>query len=247
VNSSLTSFYNISKKLTALPLAWLCACGEGNENNNNATSTPSPTANVVAFTDAEIFLEQNFTDGDSEAVILAKGGDEGLQSFQLVGPNGVVIYNFDSPKNGQNIGGREIILESPEPSVPNEVLSAYPEGAYTFLGETVSGIKFKSTAELSHALSLPASITFPTEAATVLRSALTVTWGPVTGAEEYVVELKNTTTDLSLTVQVPADTTAFQVPQQWIVPGMEYQVSVTVVNDAGNKVSSELSFFTMNE
>lgn len=245
MNSSLSSFYSISKTLSALPLACLGACGGGNENNNNATSTPA--ADILAFADAEIFLEQNFTDGDSEVVILAKGGDEGLQSFQLVGPNGVIIYNFDSPKNGQNIGGREIILESPEPSVHNEVLAAYPEGVYTFVGETVSGIKFKSTAQLSHALSAPASITFPTEAATVLRSALTVTWEPVTGAEEYVVELKNTATDLSLAVQVPADINAFQTPPQWIVPGAEYQVSVTVVNDAGNKVSSELSFFTMNE
>ena len=74
--------------------------------------------NVLAFDDAEIIFEQNATDGDVEVVIFAKleESDAGMQRFWLFGPNGKVVYKFSSPKNSNNIGGREVVVESPEPA-----------------------------------------------------------------------------------------------------------------------------------
>ena len=40
-------------------------------------------AHVSAFAIAQIFLEQNFSDGQTETVIIAKGGDAGLKRFWL--------------------------------------------------------------------------------------------------------------------------------------------------------------------
>ena len=40
------------------------------------------------FENAEIRVEQNATDGDTEVVIFAKGGDDGFKHFRVGGPTG---------------------------------------------------------------------------------------------------------------------------------------------------------------
>jgi len=226
---------------TILLLINTIAWSSNNSSNNDSEHSAKP------FSIANIFLEQNFTDGDVEVVIFAKGGDEGFREFKLIAPNGKVVYKFKAPKNNMNIGAREIVVESPEPTDLNLVLNAYPEGTYTFKGKTFSGERFYSTAALIHDIPSPATIIFPAAGDTISRFQLAVMWEAVDGAQSYLVELKNEVTEKSLEVEIPGDQTTFQAPEEWIVAGDEYQVSVFVTNAAGNKTASELNFFISSE
>lgn len=199
---------------------------------------------ISEFSIAKIILEQNFTDGDMETVIVAKGGDTGLNRFWLFAPDGKLVYEFKSPKNGRNIGAREIVVESPEPPDIEIVLKAYPKGIYTFIGESFLGEWLYSRAALSHELPAPVTITFPSQDSTVSRYSLTVIWGAVAGATSYVVELKDKNTGRKLEVQIPGNETMFQAPPAWIAPNAKYQVEVSAINGAGNVTGTELTFFT---
>lgn len=202
---------------------------------------------VFEFSIAKIILEQNFTDGDMETIIVAKGGDAGLKRFWLFAPNGKLVYELKSPNNsrkGRNIGAREIIVESPEPSDVEIVLKAYPKGVYTFIGESFIGEWLFSRAALSHELPAPATIMFPSQDSTVSGYSLSVLWGAVAGATLYVVELKDKNTGRKLEVQIPGNETMFQAPPAWIVPNANYQVEVSAINSAGNVTGTQLTFFT---
>ena len=205
---------------------------------------------IFEFSIAKIILEQNFTDGDMETVIVAKGGDAGLKRFWLFAPDGKLVYEFKSPsngrngRNGRNIGAREILVESPEPSDTEIVLRAYPKGMYTFIGESFLGEWLYSRATLSHELPTPATITFPSQDSTVSRYSLTVIWGAVAGATSYIVELKDRNTERKLEAQIPGNETMFQAPPAWIVPNANYQVEVSAINGAGNVTGTQLTFFT---
>ena len=202
--------------------------------------------NVLAFDDAEIIFEQNATDGDVEVVIFAKleEADAGMQQFWLYGPNGKVVYEFSAPKKkNKNIGGREIVIESPEPADTSIVFDAYPEGTYTFVAKSFDREWFLSEAELSHVLP-DVTITFPMEDMHVPISMFNVTWTAVTSpSEKFIVELVNEGSDLEeeLLVDIPADQYSFHVPEEWMVPDSEYQVVVSIVNEHGNKTSRELN------
>ncbi len=202
---------------------------------------------ISEFSIAKIILEQNFTDGDMETVIVAKGGDAGLKRFWLFAPDGKLVYEFKSPnsgRNGRNIGAREILVESPEPADTEIVLRAYPAGIYTFIGESFLGEWLYSHATLSHELPAPSTITFPSQDTTVSRYSLNVIWGAVAGATSYVVELKDKNTGRKLEVQIPGNETMFQAPPAWLVPNANYQVEVSAINGAGNVTGTQLTFFT---
>ena len=204
--------------------------------------------NVFAFDDAEIVFEQNATDADVEVVIEAKLEERGagMQRFWLFGPNGKVIYNFKAPKNNNNIGGRQILIESPEPADITIVKEAYPEGTYTFVAKSFDKDWFLAQADLSHELP-DVSITFPIADSKVPLYLFNVTWEAVTDpTENFIVELGNEESDLGeeLLVEIPADRNSFQPPEEWLdvdEDGTEYQVSVGIVNEQGNVTFREIT------
>lgn len=206
-----------------------------------------PKKGVLAFTKAKIFVEQNFSDGDTEVVLEAKGGDIGLRKLWILAPDGKVVYQFKAPADGRNIGGREIVVESPEPADVNKILAAYPKGQYTFIGRAFDGQWLMSKTELSHTIPIAASITFPTAGTTVSRHSLAITWEPVTEATSYSVELKNRETTHTLKAVIPGNQNSFHAPAEWLSPGTGYQVSIFVINAAGNKTSSEIDFTTLQD
>ena len=202
--------------------------------------------NVLAFDDAEIIFEQNATDGDVEVVIFAKleEADAGMQQFWLYGPNGKVVYEFSAPKKkNKNIGGREIVIESPEPADTSIVFNAYPEGTYTFVAKSFDKEWFMSEAELSHDLPEPVTIQSPMGDETAI-IGFQVIWSTAsTTHEKFIIELVNESSELEeeLLVDIPPERRIFQAPEEWMVSNSEYQVVVIIVNEHGNKTSVELS------
>jgi hypothetical protein len=117
------------------------------------------------FENAEIRVEQNATDGDTEVVIFAKGGDDGFKHFRVGSPDRRIVvatFSLDRTVRGQ----RELLFESPEP--PGEaILAAYPEGSYRFDGVTHKGERFAGTARLSHELPPATVILSPADGASI--------------------------------------------------------------------------------
>jgi hypothetical protein len=237
--------------------ASLQASNDHGNKKNSCLKKIKHKKNVLEFDDAEIIFEQNATDGDVEVVIFAKleASDAGMQQFWLCAPNGKEVYKFSSPKKNNNIGGREIVVESPEPGDTSIVFGAYPEGTYTFVAKSFDKEWFLSEADLSHELP-DVKILLPVEDSVVSRGFY-VTWMQKPPSEDtpekFIVELVNEgseepgkCSDLEeeLVVDVPGDQNMFQTPFEWMEAGCEYQVSVGIVNEFGNKTSRELNVKT---
>lgn len=197
----------------------------------------------LEFSELAIFLEQNATDVDTEVVIFAKGGDEGLGRFGVTAPNGRKVARFEASGPGV-IGIREFNLESPEPPDLQEVLDGFPEGIYRFRARTMTGDCLRGEAFLSHEIAPASELLTPKEDETLPRDAVIVTWVEVPEAETYIVELQNEETEEELVADVPSSDLRFIPPEGWLVPGTEYQVSVAVKTDSGNITVVESFFFT---
>jgi hypothetical protein len=191
-----------------------------------------------------IHVEQNATDGDTEVVISAKAGDEGLHTLSISTPDRRRVAHVLSLDRSV-MGLREFVFESPEPE-GEAILSAYPEGTYTFVGFSSIGERFRGQAVLSHQLPAPVTILQPVQDAQVGTDALTIQWSPVTGIKEYVLEFENESADPEqiLRVNVPASQTSFEIPSSMLVPGADYQIGVWTVARNGNISVVETTFST---
>lgn len=204
--------------------------------------TPEPSE----FEFVTIHVERNATDGDTEVVIAAKAGDEGLHTLSIKTPDRRHVAHVLSLDRSV-MGLREFVFESPEPS-GEAILAGYPEGTYTFSGVSTTGERFRGQATLSHQLPEPAIILHPTEDAKVGTGFLTIQWSAVTGISEYILEFENESAapEQILRVNVPASQTSFEIPSSMLVPGADYQVGVWTVGTNGNVSVTETTFSTVS-
>jgi hypothetical protein len=206
---------------------------------------PAPKDPREEFDTASIHVEKNATDDDTEIVIEAVGGDDGLCQFRVYAPDGRPIGFFHTVDRSTG-GQREFLIESPEPP-GDAILALYPEGTYRFRGRTCDGERFESTTELSHDLPAPAVIISPEADSEVDASnGIVIAWSAVPGVAEYLLELENESADpeQSLSLNLPPDATQFEVPASWVARGADYQVGVATVAPNGNVVFTEIEFAT---
>lgn len=205
---------------------------------------PKPTKQFSEFESIEMFVEQNATDGDTEIVMAATGGDDGFRIFTIRSPEGRVVvatFSLDPTIGGQ----RELAFESPEP--PGEaILAAYPEGVYRFYGETHRRERFAGKARLSHELPPAAVILSPQEGASVATGPLLIQWSALPGVAQIIVELENESVDpeQSITFNLPPEATSFEIPAAMLTAGSSYQLGIGSVSDNGNRVFVEVAFET---
>jgi hypothetical protein len=223
---------------------WVIALGVGAAATAPAYARDPKPRPVQEFDTCEINVEQNATDGDTEVVILAIGGDDGFRWFAVRSPEGrtvVQTFSLDPTVMGQ----RELLFESPEPP-GDAILAAYPEGTYRCKGQTHRGDRFLSSAVLSHEMPGQAVILSPEHEAVVPIAPLSIQWSAVTDAVQILLELENESVDpeQALTFTLPSDATSFEVPAQVLAPGSSYQLSVGTVGENGNKVFVEIEFET---
>jgi hypothetical protein len=196
----------------------------------------------IDFSELRMTLEQNATDGDTEVVLFAQGGDVGLDRLEITAPNGRRVAKFDG--DGRGIGIREFLLESAEPSDLDAVLGSFPEGEYSFTGKTVTGDCLEGNASLSHQIAPPTNLLTPEEEQVVGINQLVLSWEAVNGAERYVVELNNEDTGSEMTFEVFHPTTSVAIPAHFLQPDSEYQFGVGTKTANGNVTFVELTFFT---
>ena len=194
---------------------------------------------------ASVHFEQNATDGDVEVVIKAQGRSMGLAKLRVVAPDGRTVADFAAP-DASTLGIREFVFESPEPKDVAGMKAAYPEGVYRFSAATVSGQELHGESTLGHALPATAACLRPAAGARDVPVAqLEIVWTPPAGkVASYVVELEQDALDFHLEVTLPGSATRFAVPDGVLRPGMEYDLGIGTVSEAGNVSFVETSFTT---
>ena len=218
---------------------------------------------LAEFEDAEIFLEFSAAEDEAEVVIEVEAGDAGLRTLLVISPQGRIVARFNAPVPGY----REFYLESPESGL-DAITAAYPEGSYLLVGTSTARDQLVGLVELSHELpEAPAILTPPADSTVSPDEDLVISWEPVDGADDYIVELElveedegegngegegdgegeegDEGLDVELAFEVSADITAITIPAALLSPGSTYEVSVAVEGeDNDNLTEVETEFAT---
>ncbi len=199
------------------------------------------------FDKAEIYFEQNTTDGDAEVVIKAKAGKDGMTKLKVITPDGRTIVDFNSP-DPTTMGIRQFHLESPEPEDIEAVKKAFPEGIYKFFGTTTDGEEYMDEAALSHALPTPIAIKYPADKSEDIPTKdLEITWEPIENAEVYLIEVEQDDLDIKVEAKLSNSETSFSVPAKFLHPDLEYKIVIGAESVKGNLNFVETSFTTAKE
>lgn len=197
---------------------------------------------AVLLEDAKMILEVNASDNDGE-IVVEMNSDVAFDRIRILDPSHHLVLSTRS-KDRQNLGLAEVLIESAEPNIP-DVLLAYPEGLYRFIGRTTSGDLIVGHALLSHELLDQPEITFPAAGQTgVPTTNLVVAWAHDPEAEGYVMEFEADGAGIELSVQLPGSAQSFPIPDELLAPGQEYQVSVSAEGANGNIIVTEIQFST---
>lgn len=205
---------------------------------------PAAMAAAQSLQTATVRFERNVTDRDVEVVFEVTGGEQGLSSLVIRGPDGRVVVNATAP-DASTMGIRQFVLESPEPGDAAALRAAYPEGVYTFEATDHAGTTYRSRATLSHVLPKAATVMHPEDRSEdVDPASLTMEWLAVRGAAGFVVEVEQEDSPKVVKVTLPATATRFTLPEGFLVPGGQYRYAIVTVMENGNASAIESEFAT---
>lgn len=226
-----------------------------------AAAAPKVWAGGVELDEAEIFFEENATDGDLGIQFFLDG--EGWKRITIFTPDWRRIVTVSVKGKLGKIGLTEIFSESAEPSYneenelsKEEFLALFPEGDYHFFGWTVEGDWLVGEAELTHDL--------PTPVILDLGKFPLIKWdqpaGPdVVGYEvvaEMVIEEDEDERVFVNTATLPAFVTQFTVSKEFARLAKYYEgkevlkelkVEVIAREASGNKTITEEPVFELEE
>lgn len=229
----------------------LPACTGDSPSPGAAPKTNSEPA-VVPFKEATLIVEINATDGDAGFQIFLD--HEPWKSIAISRPDGTRILDIETRDVLSDYGLTELFSESSEPPFAEfpleEFQKLFPEGEYTFRGETTEGVKMQSTVTLSHEFPGGPTILSPQEESTVAAGELVVRWTPVTepagieisGYQVIVVREEDPLRELE--VDLPATATEMRVPAEFMETGTEYKAEVLAIGASGHKTLTEVTFST---
>jgi hypothetical protein len=213
---------------------------------------------VVKFAEAQMFFEENATDGDLGVQFFLDG--EAWQQISITRPDGESVLNIEVKGNASTIGLTELFSESAEPpfdKLPRaQFLARFPAGQYSFVGRTVDGRVMMGAATLTHNIPAAPKVMAPGKDAEVAPGQpLAVQWElvpnpPGSAIEAYQVIVAKEEDDerpRSFTIDMPKTATSVTVPAEFFEPGKAYKVEVLAIETGGNKTIAEVSFETKDE
>jgi hypothetical protein len=222
----------------------------------SAAAISAPRAATVKFPDARLKIEYNATDGDAGLQVLLDAPP--WREITITNPAGRRLVHVTADDVIRDYGLTELFSESSEPPFEEfpfeQFKSLFPEGRYTFTGETVDGQRLRSTFTLTHDVPDGPVITSPAEDATIAPDELVVRWQPDATpnvdvdvdvvAYEVIVVADDPfvgNPERTLDVMLPAAATSFPVPAEFLLPGA-YKTEVLAIDDGGNQTLTEVAF-----
>ena len=223
---------------------------------------------VVELDDAEIFFEENDTDGDLGIQFFLDG--EAWKRIKIFSPNWRRLIDVKVKGNTRVIGLTELFSESAEPGfdeLPREdFLDLFPPGTYKYLGMTVEGEWLWGEAELTHDFPAAPTIYSPQEDGELDPEEAVIEWCSVDGDVDPVryqvivefaeiIEINGEEEEgrvFEFSVDILAQECTADEPLSVTVPEEffesleeldgEYKVEVLAVEESGNKIITEHEF-----
>jgi hypothetical protein len=224
---------------------------------------------TTPYSMASLYFELNHTDGDLGIHALIDG--DPWHRLAIDHPSGGQMLNIEVKGKLRPQGLTELFYESAEPGFddlpPKEFFSRFPEGEYKITGTTLDGKTLASRVRLSHVLPAPpvnikvSGAAVPKncedDPAPAVATPAVISWssvtsshpdlgksGPVEVAKYEISVEREGPTPLSLTVDLPATATSFEVPTDFLAvdsgDGFKFTVMVTAAN--GNRTGAESCF-----
>jgi hypothetical protein len=235
----------IAAGIAALVLAGAGSTALGQGQTSEAARQP------VRLAAATLIIEVNGTDGDAGLQFFLDG--DPWNSMKISDPNGKVVADVDAEGRLKNWGLTELFSESNEPpfsEVPlAEFKARFPEGKYTFVGETIEGEKLVGTARLSHDIPDPPKITSPADGATVDRDGVVARWQAPPEPDGidisgYRVIATREDPLRVYQVELPAAARRVRIPSTFLQSNTEYELEIQAIEESGNWTFAT-SFFSV--
>jgi hypothetical protein len=235
----------IAAGVTALLLVVLGGTALGRSQTSEAAGKPIPLAA------ATLIIEVNGTDGDAGLQFFLDG--EPWNSMTISDPNGDVVVDVEAEGRLKDWGLTELFSESNEPpfsEVPlAEFKARFPEGKYTFVGETIDGERLVGRARLSHDIPVEPEITSPADGASVDRVGVVARWTPAAqpaGIDIVGYRVIVTREDPLRVYQVelPALARKVPIPAAFLQSDTEYELEIQAIEESGNWTFAT-SFFSV--
>ena len=244
-------------RLTVFSLLTIVLLGGAAGSRSAAQVEPAP-----AFTEAEIFLELNDTDGDLGIHASIDGGT--WTNLKIEGPNERGLLDIVSRGRLRAQGLTQLAFESAEPSfdelAPQDFFRRFPEGRYEIEGRAQNGREMEATAVLSHVLAAPPEIVVSGIVAAeecavtvpLVTTPVVIDWDPVTTSHpgigksgpvqisRYQLFVENDRVKMSL--DLPPTVTEFRVPAGVIALGPQFKYEVIARTTTGNNTAVESCF-----
>jgi len=194
--------------------------------------------------DPQIYVVFNSTDNDAQLIIAGAGGSAGgITALSIDGPRGTVAIDAEFV-DGRKLGQADFQFDTPEPSLA-KLKRAYPAGLYQFSATTTSNCKLRSAIKLSYKLPSAPVIVFPMEGDTgVTSSGFTAFWQEIADADALRLAVEDENDGTALTVDLPGDATSFNVPGEFLKPGVLYTMDVIAISKTGNRTVTDVQFTT---
>lgn len=218
-------------------------------STHGVPSVSAQSGGTVKFKAADLKVEINATDGDAGLQVFLD--HEPWRSIAIARPNGGKILDITAQGVLRDYGLTELFSESSEPAFDEfpleEFKKLFPEGRYTFTGETIDGRRLRSRVPLTHDFPAGPRITSPRDGSTVSPSSVLVRWEPVRELEivaYQVVVTKEERPERVLEATVPNNITQFRVPSEFLERQTEFKAEVLAIEESGNQTLTEVTFTT---
>ena len=213
---------------------------------------------IIEFDEAQLFFEQNATDGDLGLHLKVDG--EGWYYLLLTDSDDTPLLEVELDGNlGNVIGLTELFSESAEPSfddLPKEdFLDLFPEDVYYYYACTLEGDWMFGEVELTHNLPGEVELLSPEEDAEVkVNQDLKLEWEevPDPDAPDSVIEFYEVVVEKDedeelhrvLSVTMLPGQTKLRVPKEFLEAGKEYKIEIIAQESSGNRTAIEVPFET---
>jgi hypothetical protein len=217
----------------------------------SSSSDAQAASKPIRLADSRLIVEVNATDGDAGLQVFLDG--EPWRTMTISAPDGQTVLEVEGEGRLKDYGLTELFSESSEPPFTEfplaEFKKLFPEGRYTFAGETVEGQSLTGSARLSHDIPDGPEITSPAEGATVGRGNVVARWNAVaeSGGIDIVGYRAIVTRENPLRVfsaDLPGSARSMPVPAEFLQTGVEYKLEVQAIEESGNQTLTEISFTT---
>jgi hypothetical protein len=222
----------------------------------------------IPFAVADVYAELNHTDGDLGFHALIDG--EPWKKLMIEDTQERMILSVNNRGRLRHQGLTELFFESAEPPfdelTPEEFFKRFPEGVYEVEGKTLDNEELESEVEFTHLMpapagniqvsGLPAAENCDVEELPEVTSPVTISWDPVTHSHpdmgrsgeavevvkyQLVVEIEEPTPSV-LSIDLPPDVTAMQIPTEITDLGEEFKFEILVKEESGNQTAVESCF-----